>query len=176
MLLLRSQKQFNAIFEEHWELLYRSGYSRLKDQVVVEDMIQDIFIDLWSRRDSIIIRSTLKAYLLTAVKYQVIKYLDQKSKFYIQDIVGLEIESPEEEEVHSLDILYEQLEVVLDKLPEKNRLIFQMSKMEGYSTQEIADQLDIAPQTVHNHLTKSMKVIKAELSHLTPLMILAVLY
>lgn len=176
MLLLRNQQQFNAIFEEHWEILYQSAYCRIKDQEVVEDMLQDIFIDLWCRRESIIIHSTLKAYLLTAVKYRVIKYLDQKSKFFMQDIVGLEIANPEDEAVHSLEVLYGQLEVVLEKLPEKNRIVFQMSKLEGLTTQEIAVKLNIAPQTVHNHLTKSMKVIKAELSHLTPLMLLALLH
>ncbi|KEO71882.1 sigma-70 family RNA polymerase sigma factor [Anditalea andensis] len=169
--MLFSKNQFNAVFEEHWEVLYKAAYSRIQDQAVVEDMLQDIFIDLWSRRDSIIIRSTLKAYLLTAVKYRVLKFLHQKNQYYIRDIQGLDFVNATEEEVHPFDLLYERLEVVLQKLPEKNRLIFKLSKLEGYSTQEIADKLDISSQTVHNHLTKSMKIIRTELSDATPLLL-----
>ncbi|WP_143961249.1 sigma-70 family RNA polymerase sigma factor [Litoribacter populi] len=166
-----SRRQFNLLFEEHWEMLYKAAYSRIPDQVVVEDLVQEIFIDIWHRRNEIHIKSTLKAYLLTAVKYRVFKYLDQNKKMFFEDVYEMELEGHREGALFSLEELYDQLEVALEKLPEKSRLIFKLNKLEGYSTSEIADKLDLAPQTVQNQLSKSLKLVRGELSHLAPVVV-----
>ncbi|WP_246535426.1 RNA polymerase sigma-70 factor [Litoribacter ruber] len=169
MLFPNSEKQFNLLFEEHWQLLYKAAYSRIPDQVVVEDIVQDIFIDIWNRRHQISINTSIRAYLLTAVKYRVLKYLDQNSHHYFVDVYEMEIEGKKEDFAFSMDELYTQLEVALGKLPEKSRLIFKMNRIEGYSASEIAEKLDLAPQTVQNQLSRSLKVVRGELSHLAPM-------
>lgn len=170
MLPFKNQSQFEKIFKENWELMYQSAYHKVKDQVIVEDMIQEIFFDLWKRKETLQIRTDLKAYLLTAVKYQVMKHFDEQaksranqldfsSKFYEEDVFGFEE-------------LYKEIEIAIEMLPPKAQLIFRMSKLEGMSVEEISKKLNLSPQTIHNQLSKSLKVLRGELKHLAPVVAL----
>lgn len=171
MLLIRNQKQFESIFNEYWEDLYRSAYLRLKDQAVTEDIVQEVFVDLWQRRERIEIQSSLKAYLLTAVKYRVLKHFNQQAKFRIEGLDKAEMVTDDGDEM-AFEDLYKNIEVAIDKLSPKCRLIFRMSKIEGLSTDEIARQLNLSKQTVHNQLSKSMGLVRAEMKHMAPLLLM----
>ncbi|WP_317173490.1 RNA polymerase sigma factor [Echinicola arenosa] len=165
---------FRQIYEAHWESLYQAAYARLLDQVMVEDLVQEIFIDLWNRRESLELHSTLKAYLHTAVKYQVLKKLDaQRIKRELeiadQDVLYYQ------EDVLGFQDLYQELEVALEKLPEKSRLIFTMSRFEGLSTDEIAQKLNLSPQTIHNRMSQSLSLIRTELKEYAPVIALMLL-
>lgn len=171
MLLIRNQKQFESIFNEYWEELYRSAYLRLKDQAVTEDIVQEVFVDLWQRRESIEIQSSLKGYLLTAVKYKVLKYFNQQAKFRAERLDQIDIVAQDDDEM-AFEEVYKNIEVAIDKLSPKCRVIFRMSKIEGLSTEEIAIQLNLSKQTVHNQLSKSMGLVRTEMKHMAPLLIL----
>ncbi|MFC4873543.1 sigma-70 family RNA polymerase sigma factor [Negadavirga shengliensis] len=164
MLLLRSHRQFKQIFEEYWDIMYVAAYSRIPNQEIVEDILQEIFVDIWQRRKSIVIRSTLKAYLLTAVKYKVLKHIDASRRLVFESIGETNLEAAREQPL-ALEDIYDQLEIVLSRLPEKQRLIFKMGRLEGFSAEEIAQALGLSTQTVHNHLSKSTKLVRAELKH-----------
>ena len=158
---------FEQVFKDNWELMYQSAYSKIGDQSVVEDMLQEIFIDIWQRRASLEIKSGIKGYLLTSVKYQVMKHFDEQAKSKSKSTDALP-ESFYEEDIFGFDELYKEIEIAVDMLPPRAQLIFRMSKLEGYSVDEIAEKLTISPQTVHNQLSKSLKILRGELKHLAP--------
>ena len=147
--------------------MYQSAYSKIGDQSIVEDILQEIFIDIWQRRASLEIKSGIKGYLLTAVKYQVMKHFDELAKSRANRTDSLP-ESFYEEDVFGFDELYKEIEIAVEMLPARSQLVFRMSRLEGYSVDEIADQLKISPQTVHNQLSKSLKILRGELKHLAP--------
>jgi len=167
MTAIENKVHFEQIFKDNWELMYQSAYTKIGDQPVVEDIIQEIFIDIWQRRDSLEIKSGFKAYLLTAVKYQVMKYFDELAKNRTSS-VSLLPELYYEEDVFGFEELYKEIEIAVEMLPERAQLVFRMSRLEGYSADEIADKLKISPQTVHNQLSKSLKIMRGELKHLAP--------
>lgn len=173
MLLIRNQKQFESIFNEYWEDLYRAAYIRLRDQAITEDIVQEIFVDLWQRRAEINIQSSLKGYLLTAVKYRVLKHLKREARFVTDGLDGIDLISVESDDL-SFENLYQQLEVAIDQLSPTCQVIFRMSKIEGMSTMEIAKKLNISKQTVSNQLSKSMGIVRAEMKHVTPLLLLLI--
>ncbi|MFD2036077.1 sigma-70 family RNA polymerase sigma factor [Belliella marina] len=171
MLLVNSPKQFEEIFNEYWEVLYKAAFNRTKDQAITEDIVQEIFIDFWQRRKEIQIKTSLKAYLLTAVKYKVIKH------FAFSDLHTNNLLDCEEIGIHDynkmeFDDLYDALEIAIEKLSPRCQLVFRMSRIEGYSTCEIASKLDISTQTVHNQLSKSLGIVRKELKHLTPILLM----
>lgn len=147
--------------------MYQSAYSKIGDQSIVEDILQEIFIDIWQRRDSLEIKSGIKAYLLTAVKYQVMKHFDELAKVRANSST-IVAESFYEENVFGFEELYHEIEIAVEVLPPRAQLVFRMSRLEGYSVDEIADKLKISPQTVHNQLSKSLKIMRGELKHLAP--------
>ncbi|MCH7413824.1 RNA polymerase sigma-70 factor [Belliella sp. R4-6] len=173
MLLTNSPKKFEEIFNEYWEVLYSAAFVRTKDQAVTEDIVQEIFIDFWQRRNEIKIKTSLKAYLLTAVKYKVIKHFAH-SDLYLQNTKDHEEIAMYDDDNLEFEDLYDALEIAIDKLSPKCQMIFKMSRIEGYSADEIASQLKISTQTVHNQLSKSLGIVRKELKHLSPLVILLI--
>lgn len=160
---------FEQVFKDNWELMYQSAYSKIGDQSIVEDILQEIFIDIWQRRDSLEIKSGIKGYLLTAVKYHVMKYFGELAKSRTNTASSLP-ESFYEDDVFGFEELYKEIEIVVEMLPPRAQLVFRLSRLEGYSVDEIAENLKISPQTVHNQLTKSLKIMRGELKHLVPVL------
>ncbi|QYH38947.1 RNA polymerase sigma-70 factor [Algoriphagus sp. NBT04N3] len=165
-----SENQFEKVFRDHWKDMYLAAYSRLNDRLQAEDLIQDVFISIWERRESLDLQKNWRPYLLTAVKYQVMKSLSLKS--FHQVPVENYVDSIHEEDFLDLDELYSLIEVEIEKLPKRAREIFKLNKIEGYSIEEIADTLNLAPQTVHNQLSIAMKALRKELRHISPLFFL----
>ncbi|MCC9167910.1 RNA polymerase sigma factor [Pontibacter harenae] len=164
---LDDSNAFKEIFEKYWESLYASAFKRLKSQDECSDIVQEIFADMWKRRNSLRVTGSLNSYLHTAVKYHVFKVIENRR--WERDI-----SSPENLHISVCDAslefeeLFEVLEIALDKLPERQQLIFRMSRFEGLKSHEIADALNISQQTVHNNLHKSLTVLRAELKDYAP--------
>ncbi|MCH7400314.1 sigma-70 family RNA polymerase sigma factor [Belliella kenyensis] len=171
MLPIKNQKQFESIFNEYWEAMYQAAYVRVRDQAITEDIVQEVFIDVWQRKESISIQSSLKAYLLTAVKYKVLKHFNSLNKASFQTIDSLELVAEENEDLEKFEMLYNQLEVAIDKLSPKCRLIFRLHKIEGLSTEDIAVKLNLSKQTIHNQLSKSLAIVRNEMKHAAPILL-----
>ncbi len=171
MLMVNSPKEFEALYNEYWEVLYSAAYLRTKDQAITEDIIQEIFIDLWQRKAEIEIKTSLKAYLLTAVKYKVIKHIS-KAEIHVRNLEGQHDLALADNDLMEFEDLYDALEIAMDKLSPRCQLIFRMSRIEGFSTEEISSRLNISTQTVHNQLSKSLGIVRNEMKHLAPLVVL----
>ncbi len=174
MSTFQNSAHFEQIFKDNWELMYQSAYSKIGDQSIVEDILQEIFIDIWQRRETLVILSGIKSYLLTAVKYQVMKYFDELAKIRANSASTLP-ESFYEDDMFGFEELCQEIEIAVEMLPPRSQLVFRMSRLEGYSADEIAEKLKISPQTVHNQLSKSLKIIRGELKHLAPALVIFLL-
>ncbi|QDH79790.1 sigma-70 family RNA polymerase sigma factor [Echinicola soli] len=155
-------RAFDQLYHQYWETMYLAAVGRLKSQDLAQDVVQDIFIDFWNRRKTLDISVSMKAYLLTAVKYKVFRWVDHLHRYeQLSDahLEGLSTEGVtlEFEEVFSL------IEVKLEKLIPIHSKIFKMNKFEGLTVREISDQVNMAPQSVHNVLSKTTKYLKKEL-------------
>ncbi|WP_207436038.1 RNA polymerase sigma factor [Sabulibacter ruber] len=171
---LNDSNAFKEIFDRYWETLYASALKRLKSQDECNDVVQEVFTDIWRRRNELQITGNLSAYLHTAVKYRVFKVLENRrweQELDTLDNVHLSVCDATLE----FNELYGILEVALDQLPEKQQLIFRMSRFEGLKSHEIADALQISRQTVHNSLHKSLTILRAELKDYAPLLLLLTL-
>lgn len=166
-----NQKAFKLLFEKYWESMYAMAFKRTRCQNTSEDIVQEVFADIWKRRKDLNIQSNLKSYLLTAVKYYVYKSI-QKNQLEKSLDESLEL-LPSHEGPSALEFkeLYQILEVAIDKLPENQRIIFKLSRFEGLKSQEIAHKLAISTQTVHNNLHRSLKTLRTELKDYAPLLL-----
>ncbi|SIT12191.1 RNA polymerase sigma factor [Belliella pelovolcani] len=157
-------KAFTELFDQYWDLLFHAAYGRLKSADLAKDVVQEVFLDFWNRKETIKIKFRLDVYLLTAVKYQIFKMIDQLNlEVGIEEYHGIQLLP--HEEVLPLEELYQKLEVALDELPEMAAHIFRMNKLQGMSASEVAQTLDINVQSVHNSIHKSMKVLRNSLKY-----------
>lgn len=158
---------FTELYERYWKKLFVIAANKLKDIAVAEELTQDILADVWQRRDSIRITTTFSAYLAVAMKYKVIDYLARQShrNRYEEYVLtsGNKYDDSTENWL-SFEELRGRLEKLVNALPEKCRVIYQLSREQGYSNKRIAAEQSISEKTVEAHLTRAMKILRSKLS------------
>lgn len=160
------ESALKMLFDRLWERMYLLALSLLKDKEVSKDIVQEIWIGVWERRHEIQ-NENIEAYLLKATRFKVYKEL-RDNKLHKTQIDFLErIQSPDPENI--LEKLYfedtrAQLERSLGNLPKKCRLVFTLSRFEGFKNWEISQKLGISQRTVETHISNAIKRIKSEVS------------
>ncbi|MFW5760268.1 MAG: RNA polymerase sigma-70 factor [Cyclobacteriaceae bacterium] len=155
---------FSSMYDAIFEDLYKLAKSILMDENVSKDLVQDVFIDVWEKRDTRNIRN-YPAYLKKSVKYKIAEHL-RKSKFNSVQLEVLDFILQDEESQFALENkeLYQKIDNAINNLPLKCREIFQLSRFENKNNSEIAKKLEISQRTVENQIYKAIKILKASLA------------
>lgn len=158
---------FTEIHSRYYAVLYRHALQRLEDDAEVQDILQELFSYLWDNRDTIQFTVSLSAYLYTAVRNRVINvYKRNKLKYDYFDSLQTFIDNSTTEADHNIRLkqLTELIETEVEKLPTQMRLVFEMSRKQYLSHQQIANELDISVLTVRKQVQNSLKILKVKLS------------
>ena len=158
-------KAFEEIYRRYTAKMLSYALNILKDKVVCEDIIQNIFIDFWSKRKEHTIQN-LEGYLFRAVKFQVFKHF-RDEKFSTEDLTRLNLIEVAVNASKTLE--YTELETAIHnsvlKLPPRCKQVFELSRYEHKTHKEIADTLGISVQAVKNQVTKALSFIKEHLKN-----------
>jgi len=162
--LLRTDDQsaFAELYNRYWDKLFSIACHRLADEEEAQEVVQEVFFGLWKRRATFHLRYNLATYLSVCIKYQVINRLAKRhrSRLYVNSQLNTE----SGENYTDLWLFEKELRLKLDRcvnqLPDKCRMVFQLSRNEGKSTKQIAKDLNIAEKTVEAHITKALAVLK----------------
>ena len=158
---------FAKIYKLYWVELYHSAYKRLPEKEKCQDIIQNVFTDLWNRKTELDLEKPL-AYLHTAVRFQVLKHISRtpKNSFFAESFEN-QLISPLQTDGELLEREAKGLiELFIKALPEKRRKIFLLHYFDGLSTAKISVQLNISQKTVQNQLTTATHALKFRLTHL----------
>jgi len=166
MLSQNSESAFAELYNRYWKKIFLIAVRRLDNFEEAEEIVQDIFSQVWIRRAELNIQSSLNNYLATSVKYRLIKYMDRsfRKKQYIQSLVTVSEEDNGTQEYLSFNELKEELSKYVSELPEKCQLVFTLSRTNGYTQKQIASELSISEKTVESHMYKAIKHLKVRLS------------
>lgn len=167
-------RAFAEIYNRYWKRLLAISYANLKDKMLAEEVVQEVFVSLWNRRFELKINS-LEAYLATAVKFGTFKALHKKRRhFEIENQID-RVDSYVEDQIIESRFLKSYLDDVVERLPEKCRLVFKMSRESYMTNKEIAQNLDISEKSVEAHITRALKVLKLNLQKIGILILLLLL-
>lgn len=152
---------FTEIYHRYWKKVYVIAYNRMRDSAQAEDIAQEVFASLWANR-SLIKIETLENYLATAAKYLVLTAIRKKElgRRYGQSLDPTCVSTQNPECTYQNKQILQLLELEIEKLPEKCKLIFRFSRNEGLAVKQIADKLNLAPKTVENQIHKALKILK----------------
>jgi RNA polymerase sigma-70 factor (ECF subfamily) len=171
------EKAFESLYNLYWEKLVVIAYHRVGSLETAKELVQDVFTNLWRRREHLEVRTTFAAYIQTALKYTIldhIRSLKVKDK-YVESIKNSKTDSDnatlELIAYHELDRF---LEHEISKLPEKCQQIFRLSRVDQLSIREIAEQLQISPKTVENQISKALKVLRSSIQEFTTCLLLII--
>ena len=152
-------REFEAYFRRLYLPLGMYALRIVDDADVAEDMVQEAFMNTWERLEGGLEISNFKAFMYRSVRNECLSYLSS-----LKEKVGEEFipEAGEEE----IDTSFRDARIwkAIDELPEKCREIFLMSKRDGYSNEEIDDELGISIKTVKNQMTKAFSRLREALN------------
>jgi RNA polymerase sigma-70 factor (family 1) len=162
------RRAFDEIYRRYSQSLFVRAYQKTGAREVSEDILQDVFTALWVRRTEIEVRGSLGAYLQGMLDNKVIDHYRQVS-MYLKHLEGL-VEQLDRPGVSPLEQLhYKEQETALHLsiagLSERMRAIFQLSRFEQLSSDEISRRLNLSNQTVRNQISKALKILRAKMVH-----------
>lgn len=166
------------IFRRHYGEVCRAVYRVVPQAETAEDIAQEVFLELWKKRNQLTISTSLGAYLRRAALNRALNYLrDQKMKWSDDaELPAMPDGAPSVPEQLEAEELQKMVDQYIDQLPEKCRLVFVLSRFESLSHAEIAEQLDISPKTVENQITKALRFLRNALGPYIGRIILLLFY
>jgi RNA polymerase sigma-70 factor (family 1) len=154
---------FNTIYLHYSKPLYIYLLHKLKDPELCNDVLQDIFIAVWEKRDELIIDISLKAYFYQAARFKIIDIYRRDIKYqkYLAELAGYIILDPSAitDRIDNRKKL-EEIENAVNNLPEKMKEIFILSRFEHQSNRDIASKKNLSQQTVKNQITKALRILR----------------
>lgn len=175
LLLQKSSEGDADAFHELYQLHKRDVFSlvnmRLPDVEDAKDVVQEIFIELWLKKEALQSIRDLKPYLYVLARNQVITAYRRKNVQLKNEgllFEGLNTLDHSAEDNAIAKELNNQINLIVENLPETTRQCYHLSKNEGKRNGEIADLLNISEKTVRNNLSEALKRLKAALSQNHP--------
>ncbi len=168
----------DILFRKYYQPLCYAAGVKTGDVHAAEDIVQELFIDIFKARKKITIKSNIDKYLYGALFYKCYHFMKKKADTASLDEITIEpvdfstIPSEKLEEIELEASIYE----AISKLPEKCREVFILSRFEHKKNREIADILDISVKTVETHMGNALKKLSSILSTYLKLIIVCVIH
>ncbi len=157
---------FNTLFKEYSRRLYGFALGYLKSEEEAEELVQEVFTIIWAKRSELKAELSFKSFLFT-ISFNIIKK-HFKSRSYLSEYLqsGLNDEADTQtSKVISYNSLYQFVMSLVDKMPERRRLIFIKSRFEGMSIKEISAEFGISHKTVENQISDALKYLRENLKN-----------
>ncbi len=167
-----SETAFRALYDRYAQALFETALHKTNHREAAEEMVQDLFVALWTRRTELQHVEQIRPYLFGALRYRVISYLRtvmaERRQATAVDLPASLSEQGAAERSISVEETQAAINTALANLPEKTRQIFSMSRMEEKPHREIAATLDLSEKSVEYHITQALKQLRVSLKDFLP--------
>jgi len=157
------EKAFRTIFDQYKDQFYAAALKMTRSTDVAEEIVQEVFVALWMQRSALAVVEYPSSYLFTIVYNNINKHF---KKLALEKRIRQSVSerAPDSECITENELIEKEnrqlLTHIIQQLPPQQQLVYELSKQEGLSRDEIADRLHISPNTVKNHLLKALKYIR----------------
>ncbi|MGN6600843.1 MAG: RNA polymerase sigma-70 factor [Ginsengibacter sp.] len=157
------QTNFRIFFDQYYQRLCSYAYSFFKDEATCEDIVQEIFIKIWSNRQDLIGSEQLKFYVFSAVRNNCLTRLQKNKRYKMVEMkdddetgeITIKLD-PEDKKAKPTELISK----AMDQLPPKCKEVFLLSRISNLTYQQIADNLGISVKTVENQISKALKILR----------------
>ncbi|MEM1357290.1 MAG: RNA polymerase sigma-70 factor [Bacteroidota bacterium] len=163
-----SRKAFADLYNQHWERTLAVCYHGTENVELAKEMTQDIFKSIWERRATLEVHTSYERYLVRAAKLKLAEhYRNQatRKKHLTLATTGLPTASNTTEEDVNYSLLNEELNALVEQLAPQCQRVFQMSRGEGLTNKEIAQQLGVSQRAVEYHISNALAFLRKRLSN-----------
>jgi len=156
----------SEIYERYWDRLFTVAANRLGNAQEAEECVQDVLYKLWRLKDTLYVENDdLSAYLAVGMRNQIFNRRLKRHRERLR-AAGYEVndtKQPSPEQLLIAQELQERIDQTINDLPSQCRIVFELSKKEGKTIKQMADQLGISENTVKYHLKKANRDIRGKL-------------
>lgn len=157
---------YEEVYYRYWAILFRHGRKMLQNNEEAKDLVQEVFSVFWTDGPQLVLKTTLSAYLYAVLRYKIFDLID-RNKVKTNYLASLEAFITAND--YSTDHLVRerQMEALIEKevaaLPEKMRMVFELSRKANMSYKDIAEQLNISDNTVKKQINNALKILRARI-------------
>ena len=171
------KKAFRRLYERYQEDMYRLALRKVQSEEVAEEIVQDVFVALWEKRDGLIV-TDIRSYLFRSVKNGVLDYVRAqivRQNYAREFAFQVEPNYNNTDEFLALYDLTAAIHSGMDSLSEKTREIFKLNRLDSLSADEISKNLDLPKRTVEYHITLALRMMRTSLKDYLPFWLLLIL-
>jgi RNA polymerase sigma-19 factor, ECF subfamily len=171
-----SETAFKSLFDAYWDHLYTVSVCLTKSVELAEDMVQEIFLKIWIKRERLSDVKEFGDYLFIVARnhiYNALKkeQMEHRLRQPVLDWFEGQRESPEQQ------LLFKEssqlIRQAIGRLTSQQQAIYKMTREQGLSHEQVAKELNISPNTVRNHVVNSLKIMREYLKdHASPLLLI----
>lgn len=161
-------KAFEQLYNALWNRLHSIAYNYVRDTATAQEIVQEVFIKLWLKRDDLKEVNDIHAFAIRAVQFRIYDFFDKckvETKYARHVVERGEVMI---NNTHHLAEYNETLQVIeqeISELPDKTQNIFRLSRFEQLSNEELSTKLKISVKTVEYHITQSLKRLRMKLGN-----------
>lgn len=171
------KKAFRRLYERYQEDMYRLALRKVQSEEVAEEIVQDVFVSLWEKRDGLVV-TDIRSYLFRSVKNGVLDYVRAqivRQNYAREFAFQVEPNYNNTDEFLALYDLTAAIHSGMDSLSEKTREIFKLNRLDSLSADEISKNLDLPKRTVEYHITLALRMMRTSLKDYLPFWLLLIL-
>lgn len=165
------ERAFEMLFKQHYEALCRYANGLLNDLPLAEEIVQDVFVTVWEKREKLEINVAFRPYIYKAVHNRCLNQIQHYKirQIHQQEVLYTHSEAQHPQSGAEFNQLKTQFQKALQKLPEECGKVFRLSRENEFSYREIAEFLNISVKTVENQMGKALRIMRTELKDFLPL-------
>jgi RNA polymerase sigma-70 factor (ECF subfamily) len=154
---------FAEIFERYHDVLFSHAYNKLRNKEEARDIVQDVFVRFWNKREQIELKSNLSGYLYVMVRNSIFSLMSHKNvvNYYASSFNQFKYEG---EAITDHRVREKQLAAIINAeiaaLPPRMREVFELSRKENLSNRQIAERLGLSEFTVADQIKKALRVLR----------------
>lgn len=156
------RESFNQVFRRYYSPMVRFCIRYVADSDLASEIVQDLFVKLWSNREKISFNTSFESYMLTSVRNSALTYINKERSHAEANlrIYSEESDNTDPSETLQSNNLEESYRKILKDMPEKRREVFLASRYDGLKYSEIAEKLGISQKTVEAQMSAAIKQLK----------------
>jgi RNA polymerase sigma-70 factor (family 1) len=167
---------FESLFREYYKPLVVYAMKYVRDADAAKEIVQEFFVRLYEKRNSLVINTSLKSYLYRSVYNSCINYISHM-EMRSRHLKNLAMQSENEFSDNQISLieLQNRIHDSIEDMPNQCKRIFKMNRFEGLRNEQIAEKLGISKRTVETQISKGLKILRKKLADYFPLLLLIML-